>query len=354
MAGDTGQSRTEKPTPRRRERARAEGDVAYSSDLTAAAGLAAVATLVQAGGESWAGSLGRGIERSLAGIAVSEWTFTHTVTVARWVALQLMLAAGVVSLSVISLTVLAGLMQTGVRVTTVSMQMKWERLFSGQGLSKMFSIDNLARTATAIIKLTLITIVAAVAAVQQVNALHSLGSSSFPGATGLGAAVTVRVLWSAAAAALAIGVADYAWHLWRREQRLKMTKQEMKQEQKEEGGDPHLRARIRKMQREVARRKGLKDIPTATVVLTNPTHYAVALRYEQGSAAAPVVVAKGSDALARQIARIARKHGVPVLERKPLTRALYKYVDVGKEIPSEFYQTVAEILAFLYRQKRAG
>jgi flagellar biosynthetic protein FlhB len=123
---------------------------------------------------------------------------------------------------------------------------------------------------------------------------------------------------------------------------------------KEEGGDPHRRARMRRMQREIAKRKGLKDVPGATVVLTNPTHFAVALKYDKDSAAAPKVIAKGSDALARQIVRIAKKHGVPVLERKPLARALYKYVDIGKEIPSEFYHTVAEILAFLYRQKRAG
>jgi flagellar biosynthetic protein FlhB len=354
MAGDSGQNRTEKPTPRRRERARADGDVAYSSDLTAAAGLAAVATLVQSGGESWTAALGQGIENSLRSIVTSEWSFAHTCDVARWVAMQLMMAAGVVSIAVISLTVLAGLMQTGVRITMVSMQLKWERLFSPQGLTKLWSIDGVAKTLTVLVKLTVITIVSAIAATQHLGTLHALGGTSFHQVTGLGASVIVRVLWSAAGAALAIGLADYAWHLWRREQRLKMTKQEMKQEMKEEGGDPHLRARIRKMQREVAKRKGLKEVPGATVILTNPTHYAVALKYDKDSAAAPTVVAKGSDALARQIVRIARKHGVPVLERKPLARALYKYVDIGKEIPSEFYQTVAEILAFIYRQKRAG
>jgi flagellar biosynthesis protein FlhB len=354
MALDSGQNRTEKPTPRRRERARADGDVAYSSDLTAAAGLTAVATLVQAGGENWAGTLGLGIENSMRSIVVSEWTFAHTCVVARWVAMQLMMTAGIVSLAVISLTVLAGMMQSGVRITMVSMQLKWERLFSPQGLTRLWSIDSLAKTLTVLVKLTVITIVSAIAAAQHLSTLHALDGSTFHQVTGLGAGVITRVLWSAAATALTIGLADYAWHVWRREQRLKMTKQEMKQEMKEEGGDPHLRARIRKMQREVSRRKGLKDVPTATVILTNPTHFAVALKYDKDSAAAPIVVAKGSDALARQIVRIARKHGVPVLERKPLARALYKYVDIGKEIPSEFYHTVAEILAFLYRQKRAG
>ncbi|QDT56300.1 Flagellar biosynthetic protein FlhB [Caulifigura coniformis] len=354
MAGDSGQNRTEKPTPRRRERARADGDVAYSSDLTAAAGLASVATLVQMGGESWSEALGRGIESSLASITTKEWTFTHTCTVAQWVAMQLMIAAGIVSIAVISLTVMAGMMQTGVRVTMVSLHLKWDRLFSAQGLTKLWSLDSLTKTLTVLVKLSVITLVSAIAASQQLVALHALGGSTLHQVTGLGAGVVVRVLWSATGAALAIGLADYAWHLWRREQRLKMTKQEMKQEMKEEGGDPHLKARMRRMQREMAKRKGLKDVPGATVILTNPTHYAVALKYDKNSAAAPIVVAKGSDALAKQIVRIAKKHGVPVLERKPLTRALYKYVDIGKEIPSEFYQMVAEILAYLYRQKKAG
>ncbi len=354
MAGDSGQNRTEKPTPRRRERARADGDVAYSQDLTAAAGLAAVAVLVQAGGQAWVGALGQGIESSIVGVVTTEWTFTHTCTVARWVAMQLLFAAGIVSFSVIALTVFAGILQTGVRVTMTSMQLKWERIFSTKGLTKFWSLDSVAKTLTVFIKLCVITLVSVIAAVQQLQALHSLGGAPLPRVTGMGAAIVVRVLWSATAAALAIGIADYAWHFWRREKRLKMTKEEMKQEQKEEGGDPHQRARQRKMARENARRKGLRDVPGATVVLTNPTHYAVALRYDKTSGAAPTVVAKGSDALAKQIVRIARKHGVPVLERKPLTRALYKYVEVGKEIPSEFYQTVAEILAFLYRQKRAG
>jgi flagellar biosynthetic protein FlhB len=354
MAGDSGQNRTEKPTPRRRERARSDGDVAYSADLTAAAGLAAVATLVQAGGEGWTASLGQAIAKSLGSLVTSEWTFGHTCTVARWVAMQLLIAAGVVSMAVISLTVLAGMMQTGVRITMVSLQLKWDRLFSAQGLTRLWSIDSFAKTLTVFIKLCVITLVSAIAASQQIAALHALGGTSFHQVAGLGATIAVRVLWSAAAAALAIGLADYAWHLWRREQRLKMTKEELKQEMKEEGGDPHLKARLRKMQREVAKRKGLKNVPEATVILTNPTHFAVALKYDKNSAAAPIVVAKGSDALARQIVRIARKHGVPVLERKPLARALYKYVEVGKEIPSEFYQKVAEILAFLYRQKRAG
>ena len=354
MSGDSGQNRTEKPTPRRREQARADGDVAYSGDLTAASGLAAVATLVQAGGEAWVGSLGQSIENSLVNMVTKEWTFTHTCMVARSVALQLLLAAGIVSFAVIALTVLAGVVQTGVRVTMVSMQLKWERLFSVNGLTKFWSVDSFAKTLTVFVKLCIITLVSGIAAVQQLQALHALGSSTFSNVTGMGAAIVVRVLWSAAGAALAIGMADYAWTLWRREQRLKMTKQEMKQEQKEQGGDPHLRARQRKLAREIGRRKGLKDVPGATVVLTNPTHFAVALRYDKNSSAAPIVVAKGSDALAKQIIRIARKHGVPVLERKPLARALYKYVEVGKEIPSEFYQTVAEILSFLYRQKRAG
>ncbi len=142
MAGDPGQSRTEKPTARRRERARREGDVAYSADLTAAMGLAMIAMLVQSGGPGWAGSLSRGIESSLQGILIHEWDAKHTTMVARWVALQLMVAGGVVSLAVVSLSVLTGLLQTGWRVSMATVQFKWERLFSPEGVTRLFSLDS--------------------------------------------------------------------------------------------------------------------------------------------------------------------------------------------------------------------
>ncbi len=130
-----------------------------------------------------------------------------------------------------------------------------------------------------------------------------------------------------------------------------MSKQEVKEEMKESDGDPHLKARIRQIQREVSKRQTIREVPSATVVVTNPTHLAVALRYEQPRDEAPTVVAKGADLMAQQIKIVARQNDVPVLERKTLARALYQSVEVGQEIPLELYQAVAEILAYVMEQR---
>jgi flagellar biosynthetic protein FlhB len=133
-----------------------------------------------------------------------------------------------------------------------------------------------------------------------------------------------------------------------------MTRQELKEELKREEGDPLIRARIRKVARELARKRMMDDVPRATVVITNPTHLAIALRYERGVTAAPRVVAKGAGVLAERIVTLARNHAVPVVERKPLAQALYKAVKVGQDIPTALYYAVAEVLAYVYRLRSAA
>jgi len=157
-------------------------------------------------------------------------------------------------------------------------------------------------------------------------------------------------LWiSGALGVMAVG--DYAFQRWQLGQDLRMTKQEVKQEHRESEGDPMIKSRIRTIQRETARRRMMQEVPKADVVITNPTHLAVALKYEGARMAAPKVVAKGAGHIAERIRQVAAEHGVPIIENKPLAQSLHKLVDLGKEIPSELYQAVAEILAMLLRAK---
>jgi flagellar biosynthetic protein FlhB len=148
---------------------------------------------------------------------------------------------------------------------------------------------------------------------------------------------------------LAIGMADFLFQRWQHEQDLMMTKQEVRDESKQEEGDPQIRGRRRRMARENLKLQMLRHVPEATVVLTNPTHYAVALKYDRDTMTAPRLIAKGKDAFARRIADLARQHDIPVLERKPLARAIYASVEVDQEIPPNLYRAIAEILAYLYR-----
>jgi flagellar biosynthetic protein FlhB len=158
-----------------------------------------------------------------------------------------------------------------------------------------------------------------------------------------------KVLWRCTAVLVAIGVIEMFRHRWLYNKDLAMTKEEIRQEHKDQEGDPHIRARIRRLRRDLLRRQMMKEIPTATAVIVNPTHYAVAIRYDAAGMASPKVVAKGRNYLALRIRQIASDHGVPVVENPPLARALYGSVEVGHEIPPDFYRAVAEVLAYIYR-----
>jgi flagellar biosynthesis protein FlhB len=164
--------------------------------------------------------------------------------------------------------------------------------------------------------------------------------------------VIFTVILRVALAGGVLAAIDYIFQRWRYNKSLKMTHQEIKEELREMDGDPQIKSRIRKLQRELARRRMMDAVPDATAVVTNPTHFAVALRYESGKTRAPIVVAKGQDYVAEQIKTIASKHNVPVIENPFLARTLYSSVRVGQEIPAQLYRAVAEIIAFVYRLKR--
>jgi flagellar biosynthetic protein FlhB len=162
----------------------------------------------------------------------------------------------------------------------------------------------------------------------------------------------VRLLWRAGFALLAIGGLDFGIQKWRLTRSLKMTKQELKDEARSGEGNPEIKARVRRIQREMFRKRMLQAVPRATVVLTNPTHFAVALEYKRDKAAAPVVIAKGADLIAAKIREVAREHSIPIVENPPLTRALYKECEVGEVIPGQLFGAVAEVLAYLIRIKQ--
>ena len=151
-----------------------------------------------------------------------------------------------------------------------------------------------------------------------------------------------------AAAYVIIAAADFAYQKWKYNDDLKMSKQEVKEEYKQQEGDPQIKGKIRQRMQEASRRRMMQDIPKADVVITNPTHFAVAIRYDNTESEAPVVVAKGSDYLAQKIKEIARENNVQIVENKPLARTLYANVDIGQAIPPELYQAVAEVLAYVY------
>jgi flagellar biosynthetic protein FlhB len=167
-----------------------------------------------------------------------------------------------------------------------------------------------------------------------------------------GWAASLRMLWQIGLALVAVGAVDFGIQKWRLWSSLKMTTQEVRDEARQNEGSPEIKARVRRIQRDMVRRRMLQAVPKATVVLTNPTHFAVALSYDRSKNAAPVIVAKGRDLIAARIREIAREHSVPIVENPPLTRALYKDCELGDAIPAPLFGAVAEVLAYLIRIKQ--
>ena len=179
--------------------------------------------------------------------------------------------------------------------------------------------------------------------------MAALGQYDLSTAVGITWDMTVRLALVAGGAMVVLGAADYAFKWFQLEQKLRMSKQDLIEEHKKEEGDPQIKARIRKLGRELSQRRMMKSVPTATVVITNPTHLAIALRYDKTIHSAPRVVAKGAGHVAKRIVEMARSHAVPVIEKKPVAQALFKAVKVGQDIPMALFQAVAEVLAFVYR-----
>jgi flagellar biosynthetic protein FlhB len=226
---------------------------------------------------------------------------------------------------------------------------RWNRMSPAAGWSRMVSGASAMRGLMSLLKVAAVSVIAFWVLKGRANQIALLGAGSLSNALAQSWDIALRLALAIAAALVLVGLADYTFQRLRHEQSLMMSRQEVKEELRREEGDPHTRARIRRLAREVARKRMMDDVPRSTVVITNPTHLAIALRYDRGSMSAPRVVAKGAGAVAQRIVALARQHAVPVVERKPVAQALYKAVKIGQDIPAVLYYAVAEVLAYVYR-----
>lgn len=347
---DVGQSRTEAPTPRRREEAREQGQVALSADLSSSVLLLVGVVILWLGGRTLADGLARGIHRDI--LALSRHWEIGPEKARELAMFQLRQTLELLGLFLGLLFVAAagvGMLQAGIHFLPNLVEFKWERLSPANGWSRLFSMAAVVRGLAALLKVAAVAAVAYWVLHGRATEIATLGDGSLARATTVGWNLAIRLALAMAGALVLLGVADYAFQRWRLERSLRMTRQEMREELKREEGDPQLKARIRRLQRETARRRMLAEVPRAQVVITNPTHLAIALQYDRDTMAAPRVVAKGAGLVAQRIAETARRHAVPVIERKPLAQALFKTVEIDQEIPAPLYHAVAEVLAYVYR-----
>jgi len=347
--GDNG--RTEKATPKRRREARKKGQIARSPKLVAAIAFvgAAIALSVQA--PMMIRSLSSMLHRTLSTIQPGELTEEGLQKLFLECAMDIAGAVFVVTATVMILVIAANMAQGGLVLSTHRLGIHLENLSPATGFKKLLPGTAAGELAKALLTVAIIAFTAYSVysgAVSQLPRLVFMSPYDIASKTG---AIVYEFAIKCGIFLLLLGAADYYLNRRRIEAGIRMTKQEVKDEARNAEGNPEVRSRIRRRQREIALRSMMADVPKADVIITNPTHYAVALRYKPDTMSAPTVVAKGKGFVALRIREIAQEHDLPFVENKPLARALFKTVDVGKQIPVELFKAVAEVLAHVYRLK---
>ena len=351
MADESFEERTEKATPRKREEVRRKGEVAKTRELPAMAVLLSGALALAALGSFTYREVSGITGRLLSFSAVRGDGLGDLILVLEDGVGTMLLALSPVFAVVFVTAVLSNVAQVGAVLSLEAVKPKFSKVNPVKGLERLFSKQSLMELFKSLLKLFIIGIVAYGSVRGEVEGLADLGDMD-------PASVALHSLWSLFAIFLKCGLAmmvlvalDYAFQRWEFEKRIRMTRQEVKEELKKSEGDPLIKARVRSIQREMARRRMMQAVAKADVVITNPTHVAVALSYRSSEMKAPQLVAKGAEKMAEKIREVARKHGVPIVENKPLARSLYTLVDLGREIPGTLYRAVAEVLAYVYRLK---
>ena len=355
MPAGSSESKTERATPKKREDERKKGNIFQSADVVSAFSILAVFAALRVTFPY--------LYRYLSNFMIRYFSYTAsksalTPDLSRdilregWIAV-LLVSAPVLLASLLSAVLAAGA-QTRFKFSGEKIKFKLSNISPLQGFRRLFSLRSVAELLKSLFKIAAIGYVL----VRQIRGIVSRCIAMMFGDVAQSAAAVLNAIMDLviqmSLVFLVIAAADYLYQWWEYERNLRMTKQEVKEEYKQLEGNPEIRGRIRQAQRKISSRRMMQQVPTADVVVRNPTHFAVALRYDPEKDAAPVVVAKGQDYLALKIVAIAEAHRIPMKEDRPLARALYAAVEVNEQIPAEFYQALAEVMAWVYRLKQEG
>jgi flagellar biosynthetic protein FlhB len=349
MAEESDLEKTEPASPRRLEQAREEGDVPRSRELATCSLLLAAGAGLWVTGEPLVRQLSRMLAIGLSFDRAQAFEFdrlwAQLATSMVDVLIAFMPLAGLLLLVALASPLLIG----GWLFSGKALVPNFDRLNPMNGLGNLISAHAGIELLKAIGKTILVGSVAYIVVSRQVDAMLGLAVEPLLAGSGHLARMLLVSFITIVAGLAVIALIDAPYQMWHYANKLKMTREELRQEAKEQDGDPQVKARIRQMQREMAKRRMMAEIPNADVVVTNPTHFAVALKYTEGKMSAPRVVAKGADEVAARIREIAAEHKVPLLEAPPLARALYKHTDLGDQIPQALYTAVAEVLAYVFQ-----
>ena len=351
---DQGQERTEQATPKKREEARKKGQVAISREVASAVILGAALIYFYFG----ASGLLEGI------VNIMKTTFRESgntlLTQQNIYALASSHMANVfflifpLLLAVFLAAFLANVFQVGFNISWEAARPKLSKINPLNGFKRLFSLRSLVELAKSIFKITVIGLIAYLVIIHEVPSLLPLAEQSVWGMLIFIGRITFKTLLITCIVMMGFALLDYLYQRWEFEKSIRMSKQEIKEEYRQTEGDPLIKSRIKRLQREIARKRMMASVPRADVVITNPTHLAVAIQYDQEQMNAPTVLAKGAGYMAEKIKEIATENKIPIVENKPVAQVLYKITNIGQTIPEDLYRAVAEILAYVYRLKEKG
>ncbi len=353
MADDSAGEKTEAASGKRREDARNEGQVAKSQEVAGAILLLVGVVVLVASSGHFARVLGDNTRYLLSqshiliprnGFVVRELMIANFKIIGT--------ALGPLLFAVFVTAIGANVMQFGLHFSSKSLKFKLDKLNPVSGIKKFFQKKAFFDLAKNFFKIVIISILAYKSISNWSDEIYETAIMPLPYIVDFAKISFIKLMATLLFFTAILAVFDWFWQKRQHENSIKMTKQEVKQEHKDSEGDPQLKARIRNLQFEMTRKRMLADVPTADVIITNPTHYAVAIKYVAGNAA-PIVVAKGKDNVAQTIKKIGRANRVPIIENKPLARSLHRQVEIGQSIPESLFQAVAEVLAYIYRLKKA-
>ncbi len=354
MASDSEKGeKTEEATPQRREDFRKRGQVAQTKELSAAFFLFTSIILIWMLSRYYFSQIFELFQFTMGSQLASTVREGALLEALQFAMLKSFILVGPALLVLGFMALAAQLLQVGFLYNEEALQFKPERLDPIQGLKRIFSLRNLMEGIKSILKVSVILVITYFVLRAQIYEIPHLVEYSMAQLFEFIGVLLIKVLGGVGAFMLVLSAGDYLFQNWSLEQEMMMTKQEVKEELKSREGDPLIKARIKRVQRELARKRMMDDVPKADVIVTNPTHIAVALKYDE-TMVAPKVLAKGADLIAQKIKSVASEHGIPLVENKPLARVMYKTLKIGQTIPKELYAAVAEVLSYVYRLRRKG
>ena len=343
--------RTEQASPNKRRDERKKGNVAKSREATNAITFCGVVLGIMLFSDFIVNSIKNFIVTLLDVNLISNMNISTIEYLSMKSATSFLTIYLPIGLIILVLGVIGNVAQSGFLFTTEPLKPKLSKLNPINGLKNMFSMKALGTLIKSVAIVCVLGYIGTSYVISNIYSIMNTGAIHIPYLLPTIIELIQSLFLKILIAVIVIGVIDYAYQKYTHNKQLKMTKQEVKEEYKQMEGDPQVKGKIKQKQKQMATSRMMQAVPSATVILTNPTHISIALRYEEGKDSAPVVVAKGADHVAFKIREIAKEHDIPIIENKPLTRALFKQVELEEEIPVDFYQIVSEILVAVYRMK---